>query len=359
MFRQFKQPGVYVEEVSVGPKPIEGVSTSTVGFLGETLKGPTTPTLITSWVQFQTVFGSYFGQDKFLPYTVEGFFLNRGQRCYIRKVCNNDYANALLELEKIGEISLVYAPNAQATSGLTDLLFDHCERLRNRLAIIDSVKGQAPSNVSKPKSACSFAALYYPWIQVQEAGTGKVCLVPPGGHVAGVYARTDIERGVHKAPANQQVKGVVGLEYAVSDNQQDNFNPNGINCIRSFSGRGIMVWGARTLSNDTEHKYVNVQRLLIYLEQSITKGTQWATFETNNEKTWAKLKQTTENFLYNSWQAGMLMGVKPLEAYFVKCDRTTMTQNDLDNGRLILQIGVAPVKPAEFMIFRVSQQSNA
>ena len=359
MFRQFKQPGVYVEEISVGPKSIEGVSTSVVAFIGETQKGPATVTLITSWVQFQTVFGSYFDADKFLPYTVEGFFLNGGKRCYIRKVCNNDYAAALSELEKIGEIALVYAPNAQATTGLTDLLFDHCERLRSRFVIIDCVKGQAPSNVFKPKRACSFSALYYPWIQVQEAGTGKVCMVPPGGHVAGVYARTDIERGVHKAPANQQVKGVVGLEFAVNDGQQDNLNPQGINCIRNFSGRGILVWGSRTLSNDPEYKYVNVQRLMIYLEQSISRGTQWATFEPNNEKTWAKLKQTTENFLYNSWQAGMLMGAKPLEAYFVKCDRTTMTQNDIDNGRIILQIGVAPVKPAEFMIFSVSQQSSA
>lgn len=358
MFRQFKQPGVYVEEISIAPKSIEGISTSTVGFLGETQKGPAAPTLVTSWQQFQTVYGGYFGEDKLLPHAVEGFFLNGGQRCYVRKVCSNDYAGALAELEKIDEIALLYTPNPQATVGLTDLLFDHCERLRNRFVIIDSVKGQAPSNVSKPKHACSFAAMYYPWVQIQEASTGKLCMVPPGGHIAGIYARTDVERGVHKAPANQQVKGVVGLEFSVNDSQQGSLNLEGINCIRTLPGRGIMVWGARTLSSDPEHKYVNVQRLLIYLQQSIQKGTQWTTFEPNNEKTWAKLKQAAENFLYNSWQTGMLMGAKLQEAYFARCDRTTMTQNDVDNGRVILQIGVAPIKPAEFMVFLVSQQSN-
>ncbi|XHH09599.1 MAG: phage tail sheath family protein [Candidatus Bathyarchaeia archaeon] len=348
-----------MQEITVAPKPIKGVNTSTVAFLGETQKCPVAPTLIISWMQFQTVYGGYFGEEKFLPYAVEGFFLNGGQRCYIRRVCNNDYMVALMELEKVDEIALIYAPNAQATDGLIDLLFGHCERLQNRFVIIDSVKGQATSNVSKPERACSYAALYYPWINVQEAGTGKLRLVSPGGYVAGVYATVDIERSVHKAPANQQIKGVVSLEFAVSDSQQYNLNFQGINCIRSFPARGIMVWGARTLSSDPERKYVNVQRLMIYLQQSIARGTQWAIFEPNNEKTWAKLKLASENLLYSSWQAGILMGAKPQEAYFVRCDSSTMTQNDIDNGRIILRVGVAPVKPAEFIIFNVNQQSSA
>lgn len=354
MIRSFKQPGVYLQEISVFTPPIQGISTNTAAFLGETQTGPTTPTLITNWQQYQTVFGSYFDQGKFLPYAVEGFFLNGGQRCYIQKILNNDYAVALAELEKVDEVSLVYAPNAQAMQGLTDLLMDHCERLRSRFAIIDSVKGQSPSSVSKPKRASSFAALYYPWIQVQ-AGTGKLCIVPSGGHVAGVYARTDVERGVHKAPANQPVKGAVGLEFTVNYVQQESLNPQGINCIRNFPSRGILVWGARTIASDQESKYVNVQRLMIYLEQSIKKGTAWAAFEPNNETTWAKLKLAVENFLSMSWQNGMLMGVKPQEAYFVKCDRTTMTQNDINNGTLIIEVGVAPIKPAEFLIFRIGQ----
>ncbi len=355
MFRQYRQPSVYIEEVSVGPKPIQGVSTSTAAFLGETAKGPDTPTLITSWLQFQRVFGGYFGEDKFLPYAVEGFFLNGGQRCFIRKVADNNYAAALSELEKNDEIALVYAPNAQAILGLSELILSHCEKLRNRFAIIDSLKSQAPANVSKPR-ACSFAALYYPWIQIQLATTGKLCLVPPGGHLAGIYARTDLGLGVNKAPANQPVRGAVGLEFAVKEVEQGNLNLQGINCIRNFPGRGILVWGARTLSSNPEFKYVNVQRLMIYLEQSISNGTQWAIFEPNNQATWTRAKVAVETFLYSCWQTGMLMGKKPQEAYFARCDRTTMTQSDIDNGKLIIQVGVAPVKPAEFMIFRVSQK---
>jgi phage tail sheath protein FI len=356
MFRQFKQPGVYLQEVTIGSQPIKGISTSTPAFLGEAQKGPTTPTLVTSWQQFQTVYGSYFDESKFLPYAVEGFFLNGGQRCYIRKVCNNDYATALKELEKIDDISLIYVPNAQATSGLTDLLINHCERLRNRFVIFDSLKGQIPSKVSRPAHASSFAALYYPWIQVHEAATGKFCMVPPGGHIAGVYARTDVERGVHKAPANEPVKGAVDLEFAVSTAEQGDLNLQGISCIRNFIGRGILVWGARTLASDSEYRYVNVRRLMIYLEQSITNGTAWTVFEPNNEKTWAKVTSLVEDFLHRSWQAGMLMGTKPQDAYFVKCDRTVMTQKDVDEGKLIVQVGIAPVRPAEFMIFSVSHQ---
>jgi phage tail sheath protein FI len=357
MIRQLKQPGVYLQEISVGTQPIQGASTSTAAFLGETQKGPATPTLITSWQQFTAVFGGYFGEDKFLPYAVEGFFLNGGQRCIIRKTCGNDYAVALAELEKIDEPALVYTPNVQAVPGLTDLILAHCEKLQNRFAIIDSIKGQTPSNVSKPR-ACSFAALYYPWLVVQESGSSKLCTVPPGGHIAGIYARTDLERGVHKAPANQEVKGAVELEYAVSSQEQDRLNPLGVNCIRKFQGRGILVWGARTLTVDPEHRYVNVQRLLMYLEQSISKGTEWAVFEPNNEKTWAKVKASVDSFLSSSWRAGMLMGNKPQEAYFVKCDRSIMTQKDVDDGKLLIQVGVAPVKPAEFMIFVVNHKAK-
>ena len=350
-----KSPGVYVQNINLQPQSIEGVSTSTAAFLGETQIGPNTPTLITSWKQYQQIFGSYFGSDKFMPYTVEGFFLNGGQRCYVCKVTNSEYAAALALLEKVEEGSIVYAPNAQATPGLAAALISHCERLRNRFAILDSIKGQDPSCISKPADS-SFAALYYPWIYVREADTGSLCLIPPGGHVAGIYAYTDIERGVNKAPANQLVKGAVDLELAMESYQQDSLNLQGINCIRNFSGRGILVWGSRTLSSDAERKYVSVCRLLIYLEQSIKKGTAWAVFEPNNEATWAKIKASVECFLTETWKNGMLMGVKPQEAFFVHCDRNiTMTQNDIDNGRLLILVGVAPIKPAEFLILRISQ----
>jgi phage tail sheath protein FI len=349
-----KPPGIYIQNIASHPQPIEGVSTSTVAFLGETQTGPNTPTLVTSWVDYQKVFGGYFGEGKYLPYAVEGFFLNGGQRCYGCKVVNSDYASAIANIEKVDEVSIVYSPNAQAVAGLADALISHCERLRKRFVIFDSLKGQDPSSVTKPHES-SFAALYYPWINIKEATTGRLCLVPPGGHIAGIYARVDIEQGVHKAPANQVVKGAVGTEFSGNQNLLEPLNSQGINTIRSFPDRGIRVWGARTLSSDLETRYVNVRRLLIYLEQSITKGTAWATFELNNQATWTKVKSAIENFLTQAWTAGMILGATQQEAYFVKCDRSMMTQNDIDNGRLIVLIGVAPVKPAEFIIFRIAQ----
>jgi uncharacterized protein len=348
-----KPPGIYIQEINKQPQSIEGVSTSTAAFLGEAETGPTTPTLVTSFTEYQRAFGSYFGEGKYLPYAVEGFFLNGGKRCYVCRVTDSNYTSALAKLETV-DVSIIYSPNAQAVSGLADVLIDHCERLKYRFVIFDSLKGQNPSSVTKPRES-SFAALYYPWIYVKQTGVNVTCLVPPGGHVAGIYARTDIEVGVHKAPANQVVEGAVGLLGTMKSYQQDNLNLQGINTIRDFVGKGIRVWGARTLSSDPEKKYVNLCRLLIFLEQSIEKGTEWAVFEPNNAATWAKLKTTIENFLTQTWETGMLLGTKQQEAYFVECGRSTMTQNDIDNGRLIVLIGVALVKPAEFIIFRIKQ----
>jgi phage tail sheath protein FI len=348
-----RKPGVYVEEIQIGPNPIIGVSTGTAAFFGETQSGPEAPMMVTGWLQFQQIFGGYFGQDKYLPHAVEGFFANGGQKCYVCRITGGDYASALAKTERIEDISLVYAPNAQATAGLADLIIDHCERLKCRFSVFDSIKGQEPQNITKPRES-SYAALYYPWIYVRQNASTKI-LVPPGGHIAGIYARVDNHTGVNKAPTNQEVKGVTGLERSISNLQLETLNPRGINCIRIFAGRGILVWGARTLSSNPEYKYINVRRLMIYLEQSLKRGTAWASFEPNNAATWAKVKLQAEDFLMQAWKDGKLQGTKQDEAYFVKCDRTTMTQSDLDEGRLIVQVGVAPVKPAEFMIFRVSQ----
>ncbi len=352
--------------ININPASIEGVTTSTAGFLGETEKGPITPTLVKSWQDYQRVFGGFFGVDNYLPYAVQGFFLNGGGKCYVAKVTPtsgqlvvSDYigtsgqGNGLAGLAKLDDVSIVYAPNSQSVPGLTDALISHCEVLKNRFAIIDSVKGQTPSNVTKPRST-SYAALYFPWIKVSGVSSGQVLLVPSGGHVAGTYARSDLERGVQKAPANVVVEGVVGLEFSISSSQQDLFNLDGINCIRSFLGKGITVWGARTLSVDSLWKYVSIRRLFTYLENSILKGTQWVIFEPNNQITWTKAIQTITEFLRTAWKNGVLQGAKPEEAFFVKCDRTTMTQSDIDNGRILIVIGVAPTKPAEFIVFRVN-----
>jgi len=207
-----------------------------------------------------------------------------------------------------------------------------------------------------------YAALYHPYVEIldptERAAQGrppKKLLIPPSGFVCGIYARSDIERGVHKAPANEIVRGLTRFEANINKARQDVLNPEGINALRFFEGRGNRVWGARTMSSDPEWKYVNVRRLFIYIEHSIDKGTQWAVFEPNGPRLWANIRQTVEDFLLVLWRDGALLGDKPEQAYFVRCDRTTMTQNDLDNGRMICLVGVAPVKPAEFVIFRIGQ----
>lgn len=262
----------------------------------------------------------------------------------------------LLSFEDINDISILYVPNILSVSGLYDAVVAQCEKLRDRFAIIEVSKGtQNPNIITKCGMDTKYAALYCPWIKIIDPASCSEILVPPGGHIAGIYARSDAEVGVHKAPANEVVLGAEGLEYVFSKSIQDTLNSIGVNCIREFTARGIRVWGARTLSNDPLWKYANIRRLFIFLEKSIENGTQWVVFEPNNEKLWAKVKQTISNFLTTVWKSGALMGTTPQDAFFVKCDRTTMTQDDIDNGRLIVVIGVAPLKPAEFVIFRIAQ----
>jgi uncharacterized protein len=209
-----------------------------------------------------------------------------------------------------------------------------------------------------------YAALYYPWIVVSNplARPGRDDIpreitLPPSGFVCGIYARNDVHRGVYKAPANEVVRGALRFELDVNFDQQAMLNPLGVNCLRFFSGRGYRVWGARLASSDPEWKYVSDRRYFNYLEASIDRSTQWAVFEPNGERLWASVRQTISDFLYNEWRGGALLGATPAEAFFVRCDRSTMTQNDLDNGRLICLIGVAIVKPAEFVVFRIGQKT--
>jgi phage tail sheath protein FI len=192
-------------------------------------------------------------------------------------------------------------------------------------------------------------------VKVLDPLTQLPIFLPPSGFVAGIYARNDVNRAVYKAPANEVVNLALGFELAVSKAQQEVLNPEGINAFRFFEDRGYRLWGARTTSSDPEWKYVNLRRYFAYLEHSIDKGTQWAVFEPNGERLWASARRTVDEFLLNEWQSGALLGDKPEKAYFVKCDRSTMTQNDLDNGRLVMLIGVAPLRPAEFVIFRIGQ----
>jgi uncharacterized protein len=279
-------------------------------------------------------------------------------------------ATGLAALGEVNDIAIVAMPDAAALSTPDDIftatqaLVEHCEALRYRIAVVDGPQNSSMNEIRKfrGKFDNKYAALYHPWIEIldpnERAAQGrppKRLLLQPSGFVAGIYARSDIERGVHKAPANEVVRGLTRFEININKARQDVLNPEGINALRFFEGRGNRVWGARTMSSDPEWKYVNVRRLFIYLEHSIDKGTQWAVFEPNNSRLWANIRQTVENFLLVQWNNGALLGDKPEDAYFVRCDRTTMTQNDLDNGRLICLIGVAPVYPAEFVIFRIGQ----
>jgi hypothetical protein len=274
----------------------------------------------------------------------------------------------LKALEDIDDISIVAAPGSTylppagvgyegQIAGIISLLVAHAERMRYRIAVVDAANGQSFQDVRKQRATIDskHAAFYYPWIRIVDPITGRNADMPPSGFVAGIYARNDITRGVHKAPANEVVKLAIGFEQTLSKAQQDVLNPEGINCFRFFAGRGYRLWGARTASSDPEWKYVNLRRYALYLEHSIDKGTRWTVFEPNGDALWASVRRTIEDFLLNEWRRGALIGDKPEMAFFVRCDRSTMTQNDLDNGRLICQIGIAPLRPAEFVIFRIGQ----
>ncbi|HZN06270.1 MAG TPA: phage tail sheath subtilisin-like domain-containing protein [Pyrinomonadaceae bacterium] len=279
-------------------------------------------------------------------------------------------ATGLEALAEIDDIAIVALPDggtyqsAETCAQAADRLISHAERLKYRIAVVDAPKGSSMNEVRRFRGRfdSKYAALYHPHIEIfdpnerpSQGAPPKRLLLPPSGFVTGIYARSDIERGVHKAPANEVVRGLTKFEANINKARQDVLNPEGINALRFFEGRGNRVWGARTMSSDPEWKYVNVRRLFIYIEHSIDKGTQWAVFEPNGPRLWANIRQTVEDFLLVLWRDGALLGDKPEQAYFVRCDRTTMTQNDLDNGRLICLVGIAPVKPAEFVIFRIGQ----
>jgi len=201
----------------------------------------------------------------------------------------------------------------------------------------------------------SYAALYYPWIKIDDPVLNRPISVPPSGHIAGIWARSDNTRGVHKAPGNEVVLGAVGLAYGITKGEQDTLNPDGINCIRAFPGRGIRVWGARTLSSNPSWRYLNVRRLFNFVEKSIERGTQWVVFEPNDMNLWARVTRDITAFLSTVWASGALFGSTPSMAFYVKCDEELNPPESRDLGRLIVEIGMCPVKPAEFVIFRISQ----
>ncbi|HEX9966169.1 MAG TPA: phage tail sheath family protein [Allosphingosinicella sp.] len=501
---EYTAPGVYIEEIERGPRPIEGVPTSTAAFLGETERGPSRPLLVTSYAEYERYFGGDCGPGKHLPYAIAGFFENGGRRACICRIAGagaaratqafgglglealgtgqwgnrllvrvsesmagsgpdqapagfrlqvaywktlpsgappdpfadppsgppptameefedlawddpesgNFYARRLqaqstliratpdsvlaeapaagsapltggsdgaepgvadyrggdgeshgpsglaaLDLEAFRDVALVAAP--AASEEVAAAVCDHCERNRFRFAVIDPPPGQGEVAALDPRSRLEtdYAAFYYPWVSVPDRYHGGTKWVPPSGHVLGLYARTDEERGVWKAPANEVLRGVVGLEFALTNAAQEALNPRGVNAIREFPGRGIRVWGARTLSGNTLWKYVSVRRLFMFIEQSIYEGTQWVVLEPNDERLWERVRDSIRLFLRSQWRSGALTGRTEEQAFFISCDRSTMTQDDLLAGRLICEIGLAPARPAEFVIFRIFQHT--
>jgi phage tail sheath protein FI len=523
---EYLAPGTYTEELRSTVSPIEGVSTSTAGFVGRTERGPDTPLLVTSWLEYVRWFGVHLPASvSYLPFAVQGFFANGGQRLFVARVngagalratvtrataaagqglvvdaigtgvwgnsvrvaflptrqtpkpaapgrpapplrfrlvitylppgaitavteeyddlaidpavpryslatVNSashlvslswakptdppslpktdaapapgqapttvpltkgsdgaalkaldyegdpnaplDQQRGLLALSAIDQISMLAVPDLVGPIPATDqghvreALLQQCESLRDRMAILDVAGGSGDVTKIQVSRTSDYAAIYYPFVRVLDPLSQQAVLVPPSGFIAGIYAFNDVTRGVHKAPANYEVRGILSdnltptegpLEYTITKGQHDILNPEGINVLRDFraSGLGVRVWGARTISQDPGWTYVNVRRLFMFVEESIDEALQWVVFEPNAEYTWDRVRQSISVFLTRVWQDGALMGTTPEEAFFVRCDRSTMATDDILNGRLICLIGLAAVRPAEFVIFRYSQ----
>ncbi len=277
-------------------------------------------------------------------------------------------------LEAVDDVTMVAVPDLMSAyqQGAIDLetvqtvhlgIIAHCEMMGDRVAILDPPPGLNAQQIKEWRVEgagydSKYASLYWPWPKVFDPATQQNIFVPPSGHMAGIWARTDAGPGVHKAPANEVIRGAVTLEMQITKPEHDLLNPVGINCLRAFPGRGIRVWGARTLSSDPAWRYLNVRRLFNYLEESILNGTQWAVFEPNDPALWARMRRTISAFLVNEWRKGALFGLTPDEAFYVKCDSETNPAEAIDAGQVLCEIGIAPVKPAEFVIFRLAQFSG-
>ena len=318
--------------------------------------------LITNFTEFKQFFGDFSsinpGQNT-LAHAVYGFFRNGGTRAYVTWISEAKKLEGVLEAwEAIDEISIVAAPG-QTNTTVVSALKDHAAKLGDRIAILDSspdIDLGSQTKPTLPDFTSSFAAFYFPWIQVYDPASDQNIYVPPSGHLAGIYARVDAERGVHKAPANVPILGALDLQYNLSKAKQDGLNPQGVNVIRKLNGN-LLVWGARTLGGDanTEFKYINIRRHFSYLRDSIDKGTQWVVFEPNTPELWAKIRRNIAAFLTLEWRKGALFGTTVQEAFYVKCDEETNPPALRDRGQVITEVGVAVVNPAEFVIFRLSQ----
>ncbi|MEV0292567.1 phage tail sheath C-terminal domain-containing protein [Nocardia sp. NPDC050710] len=376
-------PGVYVNEVAAGVQLIQGVGTSTPAFIAP-IEGQGGLRLIRSWHEFEHAFIPAEGDGEesasmtsralpssFLPEVVLGYFANGGGPCYVVGVdASADdavaaYQAVLDELACVSDVEIVVAPDMWASdhgTAIAKLLAGHCAQMGDRMALLHTPQGldaqQAealPAQFDLTDDEKKFATVYFPWVRVPGSDGGESRNVPPPGHVAGVWCRVDGMRGVHKSPANEAVQQVLGSERDISDDEQAPLNEVGVNCLRVFPRRGTLVWGARTLSQETDWRYLNVRRAVNYLQESIELGTSWAIFEPNNDKTWEIIRGSVANFLTDQWRRGALLGHTPDQAFWVVCDKSNNPPDSVAAGELVIDVGVAPLRPSEFINFRVTQ----
>jgi len=392
-------PDIYIREVPLGARPIQGVGTSTAGFVGaapDKRARPNEAVSIPNWSEFVRQYVPEGSTSTPLVHAVRGFFDNGGTLCYICNTGDGPIVGGgrnrvgLDVLATVDEIAIVAAPG-QYGAEVYDALLTHCETLTDRVAILDtpeevedlnlltqvataaatptrrrgsgdSDSGDSPATppptgLRPRQSDYGFGAVYYPWITVRDPlAPGTLVNVAPSGHIAGIWARTDATRGVHKAPANEIVRGALNVTRRLTRDEQGILNPVGVNVIRLFSGEGVRVMGARTVAPaSSEYRYLNVRRLFSMVEESIAESMRWVLFEPNSIPLWKSIERDVTAFLIRLWRDGALMGATPQEAFFVKCDAETNPQENVDAGIVTTMIGMAPVKPAEFVVFMISQ----
>lgn len=360
--QKYRSPGIYKEDIS--PVPATGFLTGVPVFLGlaETGDGNSVVKL-THWQQFKKGFGKAVSGG-YLAYAVRGFFENEGTLCYVVRLGDS----SISELERglnlqasVEEIDLVCTPdiiNCPDVYTLQKKVLDHCDECKDRFAILDSVPNASKDKVLEQRKNLSNGkngAFYYPWLLVPKWSNSSYVAVPPSGHIAGVYTRTDMRSGVFKAPANEILKGVLDTETKINSMEQDQLNPEGINCIRSFKGRGIRVWGARTLAGKDEAKwlYINVRRLFLTIGRWIEKNMQDIIFEPNDIKLWSRIIRELTAYFNNLFKQGALKGNTPNSAFYIKCDADTNPPEVRDRGMVVTEVGLAPVAANEFVIIRI------
>ena len=381
----YQAPGVYIEEIPSAPV-ILPVGTSTAAFIGTAPKAdafPATARAVNSWTQFvRDYLPEKDAASTPLSHAVYGFFLNGGSRCYVvnvpagKPIAGTGKERGALQMLETVEAEIVAAPGM--TDAVTyDALLTHCETMKDRVAILDADpasvdnidtlktvgRGKPADGDKKPTAlrprASTYGTLYFPQILARDPLSSDPKLVPvfPSGHMAGIWARSDATRGVHKAPANEVVRGAIDLTYQLTPAEQGGLNDSGVNCIRFFEREGIRVWGARTVAEiGNEFRYLNVRRLFNFIEQSIAQSTKWVVFEDNDLPLWRNLTRDVTAFLINVWRDNALVGTTPQQAFFVACNAATNPPESVDLGQVIVLIGLAPVKPAEFVVFRLSQK---